>query len=93
MSYTIGMDAAGRLVLPKTLRERYGLADGRHDVEVVDTPEGILLRPRPEFIDAVRTPDGWVVFPSDESNADKVDSVAAIQDERERRHRHIIGDE
>ncbi len=40
------MDAAGRLVLPKPVRERCGLAGGPHQLEVSDTPDGIVLRPK-----------------------------------------------
>lgn len=93
MTYTIGMDSAGRLVLPKIIRERYGLADGRHEMELVDTPDGILLRPRAEFIKAERTAGGWVVFQAAEPDRESVDPVAAIESERDRRHRHVMGEE
>ena len=38
-------DKLGRLVIPKDLRERYGLAQ---QVEIVATKEGLLLK-SPEF--------------------------------------------
>ena len=93
MTYTIGMDSAGRLVLPKRIRERYGLADGRHEIDVLDTPDGILLRPRAEFVKVERTAGGWMVFQSAETDGESIDPVAAIQSERERRHRDVTGEE
>lgn len=38
------IDRAGRLVIPKELRERYGLDEGA-EVEIVAVPEGITLIP------------------------------------------------
>ncbi len=91
MSYTIGMDAAGRVVLPKAVRERYGLADGPHQLEVSDTADGIVLRPKGEPVPLVRTASGWLVFQSgvDES----IDPVAAIDEMRAQRSRVIRGEE
>ena len=45
-------DRLGRLVIPKELRDRYGLVG---DVEIVATEEGILIR-SPEFLLARREP-------------------------------------
>ena len=39
-------DKLGRLVIPKEIRERYGLTD---KVEIIATPDGVLLR-SPEYI-------------------------------------------
>ena len=39
-------DKLGRLVIPKELRERYGLNEG---VEIVATENGVLLR-SPEYV-------------------------------------------
>ena len=39
-------DSLGRIVIPKELRDRYGL---KKDVEIIATKDGILLR-NPEFI-------------------------------------------
>ena len=38
------IDKAGRLVVPKHLRERLGLSPGA-ELEVSDQPDGVLLRP------------------------------------------------
>ena len=40
---TTKIDGAGRLVVPKPLRERLGLRAGT-DVEIQEGPEGILIR-------------------------------------------------
>jgi AbrB family looped-hinge helix DNA binding protein len=55
---TLKMDKAGRVVLPKPLRDRLGLRDGS-DLEVEETAEGIVLKPledRPAMIKRGVTP-------------------------------------
>ena len=44
MSVKTTIDRAGRLVIPKDLRERYGLEAGT-EVEVIAVPDGITLVP------------------------------------------------
>jgi len=44
MSVKTTIDRAGRLVIPKELRERYGLEAGT-EVEVIAVPDGITLVP------------------------------------------------
>ncbi|HEY3782916.1 MAG TPA: AbrB/MazE/SpoVT family DNA-binding domain-containing protein [Fimbriimonadaceae bacterium] len=41
---TIRIDRAGRLVVPKAIRERLGLVENV-EIEALETPEGVLLRP------------------------------------------------
>lgn len=41
---TLTIDKAGRVVLPKPLRDRMGLRDGS-SLEVVETREGVILKP------------------------------------------------
>ena len=41
---TLKMDKAGRVVLPKALRDRLGLHPGA-DLEISESSEGVLLRP------------------------------------------------
>jgi AbrB family looped-hinge helix DNA binding protein len=46
------MDKAGRIVLPKPIRDRLGLGPGA-DLELCESPEGLLLRPvqrRPSLV-------------------------------------------
>jgi len=45
MAKTKAVDRLGRVVLPKSLRERYGLTGGA-ELELTDTGNGILLTPR-----------------------------------------------
>lgn len=37
------VDELGRMVIPVTLRRKYGIEKG-DELEVIDTPEGILIR-------------------------------------------------
>ena len=41
---TLKIDKAGRVILPKLIRERLGLRAGA-DLEIEETPEGVMLRP------------------------------------------------
>lgn len=45
VTVTVKMDAQGRVVIPQAERERLGLPDGG-SLEVVSTPEGVLLERR-----------------------------------------------
>jgi AbrB family looped-hinge helix DNA binding protein len=62
--YSDGMratiDGAGRLVVPKPVRERLGLVPGEVELEV----DGSDLRIRPISGDAVDDDDGWLVVPA-----------------------------
>lgn len=94
MTFTVSMDRAGRLVLPKAVRERYGLGGAPHELELVDTAEGILLRPKAEFVPVQRTKSGWLVFESPlGSGEEPIDPVAAVERMREERIRHIMGED
>jgi AbrB family looped-hinge helix DNA binding protein len=84
---TLKMDKAGRVILPKPVRDRLGLREGS-DIEIEETPEGLMLKPietRPSMIKK----DGlWV-------HTGKVppgfDVVQAIREDREDRIRKISG--
>jgi AbrB family looped-hinge helix DNA binding protein len=54
------IDSAGRLVIPKVLRDRLGLAQGEVEVEA----DGADLRVRPVADDALDEQDGWLVVPA-----------------------------
>lgn len=54
------IDSAGRLVIPKILRDRLGLVQGEVDVEA----DGADLRVRPVAEDVLVEQDGWLVVPA-----------------------------
>ena len=51
------IDSAGRMVVPKSIRDRLGLGPGEVEVLI----DGSDLRIRPIADDAVVTEDGWLV--------------------------------
>jgi len=84
---TLRIDKAGRVVLPKPLRDRLGLSGGS-DLELLETSEGVLLKPadrRPSLVRKGRflvhtgeLPDGY-------------DLSKEISDERDARARRVLG--
>lgn len=91
MKKTVKMDRYGRVVIPQAVRERYGLVEGSYRLEIRESAEGIVLRPKPEEIPAERHPSGWIVFQSGEEES--IDPVESVEEQRERRHRQVRGDQ
>ena len=87
------MDKAGRIVLPRVIRERLGLT-GPAQLELVDAPDGIVLRAVGADVPVTRDPSGWVVFHSDavDPTAKPIDPVSAVEEERNRRIRRNTGE-
>ena len=72
------IDKAGRLVIPKALRESLGLVPG--EVEV--TPEGAGLHIEPLASDYLADEDGFLVIPADAPVSDEL--VRALRDADQR---------
>ena len=56
---TLKMDKAGRVILPKPVRDRLGLHAGS-DFEIQETSEGIVLRPAHHRPSLVKKGSFWV---------------------------------
>lgn len=84
MTVTVKVDAQGRVVIPQAERERLGLPDGG-TLELVSTPEGVLLERRRR---ATVTVDhhGLPLVTLDEldtvTNAETVDAIHDQRDDR-----------
>jgi len=72
------IDRAGRLVIPKALRESLGLVPG--EVEV--TPDGAGLHIEPLASDYLADEDGFLVIPADAPVSDEL--VRALRDADQR---------
>ena len=73
------IDSAGRLVIPKVLRDRLGLGPGPVEVEA----DGADLRVRPPAEDALDEQDGWLVVPASGRTLTD-DDVRALRDADQR---------
>lgn len=73
------IDAAGRLVIPKQLRDRLGLTPGEVDVEA----DGADLRVRPVADDSLVEEDGWLLIPAPGAPLTDAD-VQALRDADQR---------
>jgi len=93
MAITVTMDRAGRIVVPRPVRERFGLTGGSHEMELIEEPDGIVLRPAGTEVAATRDASGWVVFHSDSDDVprESIDPVALVEKERVRRVRRLSG--
>jgi AbrB family looped-hinge helix DNA binding protein len=84
---TLRMDKAGRVILPKPMRDRLGLHEGSN-LEIQETTEGITLKPAGRRPSMVKKLGLWV-------HTGKLppgfDIVQAIRDDREDRIRKLAG--
>lgn len=88
MSTTISIDKAGRLVLPKAIREKFHLQGGAQ-VEVQTVGDHIELFPVVDgCAEVVEDADGWLVVAD---GGGDIDIVAAIREDREERDAHVGG--
>ena len=84
---TLRMDRAGRVILPKPLRDRLGLHEGSV-LEVSETPEGVTLTPTDHRPSMVKKQGLWV---HTGKLTNGFDIVQAIRDDREDRIRKSAG--
>ena len=84
---TLRIDKAGRIVLPKPVRERLGLRAGMK-LEMNESSEGLVLRPANQKPAMLRVNGFWVhqgVAPKG------FDWNRLIEEDREEHHRKILG--
>jgi AbrB family looped-hinge helix DNA binding protein len=84
---TLKIDKAGRVVLPKPVRDRLGLREGS-DLEMLETPDGVVLKAAGQRPSLIKKQGLWV-------HTGKVppgfDLVQAVRDDREERIRKLAG--
>ena len=78
---TLKTDKAGRVILPKPVRDRLGLHEGS-ELEIMETPEGVMLKPVERRPSMIKKQGLWV-------HTGKLppgfDMVRAIREDREDR--------
>lgn len=84
----VTIDKAGRVLVPKPVRDRFGL-DSNGKLDLVETPEGIFLKPEDGRSNLSRDKDGWLVI-SGEPTAN-VDWARLVEADREERMNKIAG--
>ena len=84
---TLKIDKAGRVILPKPIRDRFGLREGS-GLELHETPEGLLLKPAERRPSMIKKQGLWVH--TGELPAG-FDIVQAIREDREERIRKVSG--
>jgi AbrB family looped-hinge helix DNA binding protein len=84
---TLKMDKAGRVILPKPVRDRLGLRAGS-DLEIQETADGLVLKPAGRRPSLVKKGSFWVhtgeIPPG-------YDILKAIDEDREERMRKAWG--
>jgi len=73
------IDKAGRLVIPKSLRDRVGLRPGTVEIEI----DGAALRIAPVSGDGLEHRDGWLVIPA-AGEVVTADEVRSLRDADQR---------
>lgn len=81
------MDKAGRVILPKPVRDRLGLHEGS-GLDVLETPEGLVLRPTDRQPSMVKKQGLWI---HTAKLPPGFDIVQAIRDDRDERIRQLAG--
>jgi AbrB family looped-hinge helix DNA binding protein len=84
----ISIDKAGRLILPKPIRDRLGLREDSK-LRVHSTAEHVVLTPVKPPAGLIRDQDGWLVFSG--GLAPEMDWGSLVEKDREERIRKIGG--
>jgi AbrB family looped-hinge helix DNA binding protein len=84
---TLRIDKAGRIVIPKPVRDHWGLHEGS-ELELVEGPEGVLLKPATEE-PALVYEDGLLVHTG--KLPPGMDWDRLIEEDREDRIRKLAG--
>ena len=87
MSFTISIDQAGRLVLPKAIRDRFNLSGGSK-LELQTVGDHVELKPvAPENSVELIEKNGRLIISAE--GVESFDAVEAIQADREERESHL----
>jgi AbrB family looped-hinge helix DNA binding protein len=84
---TLRIDKAGRVILPKPVRDRLGLRAGS-DLEMQETPEGVMLKPVARKPSLVKKGGFWV---HNGEIPTAYDILKAIDEDQEARMRKAWG--
>lgn len=84
MAVTVKVDAQGRVVIPQAERERLGMSEGGA-LELVSTPEGVLLERRRRATVTLDDSGLPVVSVDDLGSVPNTESVEAIHAQRDAR--------
>jgi AbrB family looped-hinge helix DNA binding protein len=84
VAVTVKLDAQGRVVIPQAERERLGLLGGGA-LELVSTPEGVLLERRRQATVTAGEDGLPLVSLLDVGTMSNADAVQAIHDQRDDR--------
>jgi looped-hinge helix DNA binding domain, AbrB family len=83
---TLKIDKVGRVILPKPVRDRLGLRAGS-DLEVQETPEGVLLKPADRRPSLIGKGSFWVHTGELPPGYDIRSALAILEELLSRKHR------
>jgi AbrB family looped-hinge helix DNA binding protein len=75
------IDKAGRIVVPKPLRERLGLTPGM-EIEALEQPDGVLLRALKQRLSMTKIDGLWVHQGAAQPNANWDGVLTDVREER-----------
>ncbi len=89
MTAKLTLDKAGRVVIPKPLRDELRLSSG-DSLEIESQGDELILRPVREAATMFKEDGMWVIKTGKPLSVGEVDAV--IESVRDERHRQILGD-